>query len=110
MRGKKYEDEPSGEAAIFEYAIANLADSAATTRSPASARLMPPPAATPFTAMITGLAGRAGRDTAPFRYVGRPLTESTMRSGPSLKSLTATPRPIASVVSAFRMSLGLTPQ
>ena len=41
MRGRKYDEEPSGDAAIFEYAIVNFADSAATTRSPASARLMP---------------------------------------------------------------------
>jgi hypothetical protein len=34
MRGRKYEEEPSGDAAIFEYAMVNFADSAATTRSP----------------------------------------------------------------------------
>ena len=53
-RGRKYDEEPSGEAAIFEYAMVNFADSAATTRSPESAKLIPPPAAMPLTAMITG--------------------------------------------------------
>ena len=45
----------------------NFADSVATTRSPDSARLMPPPAATPFTAITTGFMVRASRETAPCR-------------------------------------------
>ena len=66
-RGRKYDAEPSGVAAIFEYAIVKRADSAANTRSPESAKESPPPAATPFTAMITGLSLRASLDTAPCR-------------------------------------------
>src|SRR5947199_7475704 len=66
-RGRKYEDDPSGVAAIFEYAIVKRADSAAITRSPESANESPPPAATPLTAMITGLSLRARRDTVPCR-------------------------------------------
>ncbi len=54
-------------AAILEYARVKRADSAATTMSPLSAKLSPPPAATPFTAMITGLSLRHSRETAPCR-------------------------------------------
>ena len=61
------DDDPSGVAAIFEYAIVKRADSAASTRSPESAKENPPPAATPFTAMMTGLSLRQSRDTAPCR-------------------------------------------
>ncbi len=43
------------------------ADSAAMTRSPQSANEKPPPAATPFTAVITGLSLRQRRETAPCR-------------------------------------------
>src|SRR5215510_14767623 len=67
------------------------ADSAATTRSPARARLIPPPAATPLTAMITGFAVRARRETAPCRYVVSSLITTPMRSALSLKSLTSPP-------------------
>src|SRR5258705_10436779 len=91
MRGRKYDEEPSGDAAIFEYAMVNFADSAATTRSPARARLMPPPAATPLTAMITGLTVRARRDTAPWRYVVSSLITTPMRSALSLNPLTSPP-------------------
>src|SRR4030095_1178170 len=93
MRGRKYDEEPSGDAAIFEYAMVNFADSAATTRSPDRARLIPPPAATPLTAMITGLAVRARRETAPWRYVVSSLITTPMRSALSLKSLTSPPAP-----------------
>ncbi len=47
--------------------MVNFVDSAATTRSPESARLMPPPAAIPLTAITTGLGARASRDIAPCR-------------------------------------------
>src|SRR5215831_3716958 len=90
-RGRKYDDEPSGDAAIFEYAIVNLADSAATTRSPESAKLMPPPAATPLTAVITGFCDRQRRDTVPWRYVVSSLIRMPIRSGLSAKSLTSPP-------------------
>src|SRR5207244_8395039 len=63
-RGKKYDDDPSGVAAIFEYAIVNLADSAASTRSPHSANENPPPAATPLTAMMTGFSLRSEEHTS----------------------------------------------
>src|SRR5438093_2561173 len=78
-RGRKYDDEPSGLAAIREYAIVNFADSAATTRSPESARLNPPPAATPLTAMMTGLSLRHRREMAPCRYVVSSLMWAPMR-------------------------------
>ena len=52
---------------------------------------MPPPAATPLTAMTTGLAVRASRETAPCRYVVSSLMRMPMRSGLSLKSLTSPP-------------------
>src|SRR5262249_37214025 len=90
-RGRKYDDDPSGVAAIFEYAIVKRADSAPTTRARESAKLNPPPAATPFTAMITGLSLRQKRDTAPCRYVVNSLTRAPMRSRLSTKSLTSPP-------------------
>src|SRR3990170_2055516 len=49
---------PSGESPMFWYARVKRADSAATTRSPASAREIPAPAATPLTAERTGLGTR----------------------------------------------------
>ena len=48
-------------------AIANFADSAASTRSPATARLMPAPAAIPLTATTTGASIRARREFAEWR-------------------------------------------
>src|SRR6266704_573404 len=45
--------------------MVNFVDSAATTRSPERARLMPPPAAIPLTAITTGLAARAERLPRP---------------------------------------------
>src|SRR5882672_8713889 len=90
-RGRKYDDDPSGVAAILEYAIVKRADSAATTTSPESAKLSPPPAATPFTAMMTGLSLRQNRETAPCRYVVSSLTRAPMRSRLSTKSLTSPP-------------------
>jgi hypothetical protein len=71
--------------------MVNFADSVATTRSPASARLMPPPAAMPFTAMITGFGERASRDTAPCRYVVSCLTRIPTRPAFSWKDLTSPP-------------------
>ncbi len=69
----------------------NFADSAATTRSPESARLIPPPAAMPFTAITTGFMVRASREIAPCRYVVSSLTRTPIRSGLSAKSLTSPP-------------------
>src|SRR2546430_16828963 len=90
-RGRKYDDEPSGLAAIREYAIVNFADSAATTRSPESARLKPPPAATPLTAMITGLSLRHRREMAPCRYVVSSLMCAPMRPRLSTNDFTSPP-------------------
>src|SRR5437867_1130527 len=59
--------------------------------SPESAKLRPPPAATPFTAMMTGLSLRQNRDTVPCRYVVSSLTSTPMRSRLSTKSLTSPP-------------------
>src|SRR5437870_9152460 len=85
-RGRKYDDEPSGVAAIFEYAIVKRADSAASTRSPESAKETPPPAATPLTAMITGASPRAKRDTAPCRQGVSSLTSTPIRGRLSARS------------------------
>ncbi len=52
---------------ILLYAIRNVADSAARTRSHEIARLKPPPAAAPCTAAITGASSRAKRETARCR-------------------------------------------
>src|SRR5947207_4489987 len=61
------------------------------TRSPARARLNPPPAATPLTALITGLGLRTRRDTAPCRYVVSSLTSAPIRGRLSAKSFTSPP-------------------
>ena len=53
-RGSSQVPPQSGTRPIFEKAWMKLAERAATTRSQASARLAPAPAATPLTAAITG--------------------------------------------------------
>src|SRR3990170_3698391 len=57
-RARKKVAPPSGESPMFWYARVKRADPAATTRSPASAREIPAPAATPLTAERTGLGTR----------------------------------------------------
>src|SRR5262245_10369159 len=72
--------------------MVKVADSAASTRSPEIARLMPAPAAVPFTAVTSGARMRSRRDVAAWRYVvssssaaGRSLPKPTklLRSPPA---------------------------
>ena len=54
-RGRKYEPPVSGIRPSLQNGCRKLALSLAMTRSQASAKLQPAPAATPFTAAITGI-------------------------------------------------------
>ena len=62
MRARCQEPPPSGVSPTLPYDITNLASEAATIRSQASASDIPPPAAKPSTAAITGF-GNARSDS-----------------------------------------------
>jgi hypothetical protein len=69
----------------------NRADSAAITRSPASASASPPPAATPLTAVMTGFGVRTSRETTPWMWVVSSLRRMPIRGRVCTKSLTSPP-------------------